>query len=162
MMSENLDKFWCAACEANPAELEEQEVRGSPRVGHGSRVLGACKVLDLTPAKLDEDGLVNDEVERIVEAELARRAQKGVAAGTPPRRERGEAREAIVSLDCGDNSCRYRDRSKPGGMRTNGGCLCDECPWCGVHLRPGRGHRDWCNGPERLRHLLSLTEEKAP
>lgn len=27
-------------------------------------------------------------------------------------------------LDCGDNSCMYRDTSKPGGMRTNGGCRC--------------------------------------
>jgi hypothetical protein len=27
-------------------------------------------------------------------------------------------------LDCGDNSCMFRDRSKPSGMRTNGGCSC--------------------------------------
>lgn len=29
-----------------------------------------------------------------------------------------------TTLDCGDNSCLYRDRTKPGGMRTNGGCRC--------------------------------------
>lgn len=27
-------------------------------------------------------------------------------------------------LDCGDNSCLYRDRTQSGGMRTNGGCSC--------------------------------------
>lgn len=26
--------------------------------------------------------------------------------------------------DCGDNSCLFVDRSKPTGMRTNGGCRC--------------------------------------
>lgn len=53
--------------------------------------------------------------------------------------------------DCGDNSCLYRDRSKPGGMRTNGGCHCDECPKCGAIIRPQmahrRKHRDWCPTP---------------
>ncbi len=29
-----------------------------------------------------------------------------------------------TTLDCGDNSCLYQDRSKPGGVRTNGGCRC--------------------------------------
>ena len=29
-----------------------------------------------------------------------------------------------TTLDCGDNSCLFRDRTKPGGMRTNGGCRC--------------------------------------
>jgi len=29
-----------------------------------------------------------------------------------------------TTLDCGDNSCLFRDNTKPGGMRTNGGCSC--------------------------------------
>jgi hypothetical protein len=29
-----------------------------------------------------------------------------------------------TTLDCGDNSCLFRDRTKPGGIRTNGGCHC--------------------------------------
>ena len=29
-----------------------------------------------------------------------------------------------TTLDCGDSSCLFRDRDKPGGMRTNGGCRC--------------------------------------
>jgi len=34
-----------------------------------------------------------------------------------------------TTLDCGDNSCLFRDRTKPGGMRTNGGCSCfDDLP----------------------------------
>lgn len=28
------------------------------------------------------------------------------------------------TLDCGDNSCRFRGPAKPGGMRTNSGCSC--------------------------------------
>ena len=36
-----------------------------------------------------------------------------------------EASEFLrTTLDCGDNSCLYRDTSKPSGMRTNGGCRC--------------------------------------
>ena len=27
-------------------------------------------------------------------------------------------------MDCGDSSCLFRDKSKPSGMRTNGGCRC--------------------------------------
>jgi hypothetical protein len=53
--------------------------------------------------------------------------------------------------DCGDNSCLYRDRTKPSGMRTNGGCTCDECPACGLAIRPAlphrRKHRAWCSQP---------------
>jgi len=30
----------------------------------------------------------------------------------------------LNTLDCGDNSCLYRNRAKPSGMRTNGGCRC--------------------------------------
>jgi len=29
-----------------------------------------------------------------------------------------------TTLDCGDNSCHFKDPTKPGGMRTNGGCRC--------------------------------------
>jgi hypothetical protein len=53
--------------------------------------------------------------------------------------------------DCGDNSCLYRDNSKPSGMRTNGGCRCDECPRCGASIRPAvpfRKHRAWCSQPK--------------
>jgi hypothetical protein len=52
--------------------------------------------------------------------------------------------------DCGDNSCRYKARGR-GGMRTNGGCRCDHCPYCGANVRPVPGmnpddpHRDWCD-----------------
>lgn len=47
-------------------------------------------------------------------------------------------------VDCGDNSCLYA--KKKTGMRTNGGCSCDECPTCGGHVRPGRPrtHYKWC------------------
>lgn len=51
--------------------------------------------------------------------------------------------------DCGDNSCRYA--SHRGGMRTNGGCRCDNCPVCGmaIHPRfPHRKHRVHCTQPE--------------
>jgi hypothetical protein len=46
--------------------------------------------------------------------------------------------------DCGDNSCKYAPRK--GGMRTNHGCRCDDCPTCGGAVRPGRlvGHYGWC------------------
>jgi hypothetical protein len=45
--------------------------------------------------------------------------------------------------DCGSNSCRYAVKPKTG-MRTNGGCKCDECPWCGANVRPPIYHRTWC------------------
>ena len=48
--------------------------------------------------------------------------------------------------DCGDNSCRYAPQH--GGMRTNGGCRCDQCPECGAHIRVSRRHRAWCPTPE--------------
>lgn len=48
--------------------------------------------------------------------------------------------------DCGDNSCRYATRK--GGMRTNGGCRCDECRSCGAHLRRWRTHLPKCKTPE--------------
>ncbi len=59
--------------------------------------------------------------------------------------------------DCGDNSCRYSGNK--GGMRTNGGCRCDECPECGGQVRPKRpvGHRSYCTQkdwvPEHLREV---------
>ena len=31
-------------------------------------------------------------------------------------------RESLI--DCGDTSCQFRERKKPSGMRTNGGCRC--------------------------------------
>jgi hypothetical protein len=65
--------------------------------------------------------------------------------------------------DCGDNSCMYRDRSKPSGMRTNGGCSCDECPKCGGRIHPklpGK-HRAWCPQSEWIpeHHRASPTTE---
>jgi hypothetical protein len=52
--------------------------------------------------------------------------------------------------NCGDNSCRYA--KKITGMRTNGGCKCDECPKCGRHVRPGSPmkHTTWCPQQEWL------------
>ncbi len=50
-----------------------------------------------------------------------------------------------TGLDCGDNSCRYA--TKKGGMRTNGGCSCDDCPDCGASIRPPFKHRTWCKQP---------------
>lgn len=47
--------------------------------------------------------------------------------------------------DCGDNSCRYA--TNRGGMRTNGGCSCDDCPECGASIRPPLKHRTWCKQP---------------
>lgn len=51
--------------------------------------------------------------------------------------------------DCGDNSCRYAPPNSRGGMRTNGGCRCDDCPACGKQIRPPRPvqHRPWCPTP---------------
>lgn len=58
------------------------------------------------------------------------------------------------SLDCGDSGCRYAsDRS---GMRTNGGCRCDLCPFCDKYLR--HGHRSWCRWAARVAHLLAWEE----
>ena len=37
-----------------------------------------------------------------------------------------DKRWLMQTLDCGDNSCLFRDRSKPSGVRTNGGCRCFE------------------------------------
>lgn len=47
--------------------------------------------------------------------------------------------------DCGDNSCLYA--TKKGGMRTNAGCRCDNCPKCGAAIRPKRPvrHYKWCD-----------------
>ena len=45
--------------------------------------------------------------------------------------------------DCGDNPCRYKGRGH-GGMRTNAGCRCDDCPACGAAIRHPRTHREWC------------------
>lgn len=67
--------------------------------------------------------------------------------------------------DCGDNSCSYA--VKRTGMRTNGGCRCDNCPECGGYIKPGRWqqHRDWCTQrywipdhykPEFFRELLRI------
>jgi hypothetical protein len=52
--------------------------------------------------------------------------------------------------DCGASGCRYRDRSKPGGMRPVRDCQCDVCPVCGGVVRPGRPvtHYEWCSQPE--------------
>ena len=47
--------------------------------------------------------------------------------------------------DCGDNSCRYAPQG--GGMRTNGGCRCDQCPECGATILLSRRHRVWCSAP---------------
>jgi len=46
--------------------------------------------------------------------------------------------------DCGDNSCLYAKNK--GGMRTNGGCRCDDCPQCGAAIRPRlpQNHHPWC------------------
>ena len=30
----------------------------------------------------------------------------------------------MTDIDCGDNGCMFRDRTKSSGMRTNGGCRC--------------------------------------
>jgi len=63
--------------------------------------------------------------------------------------------------DCGDNSCLYAKNK--GGMRTNGGCRCDECPACGGHIRPTRPvrHRPWCPQPSWLPPHHRPEEKKA-
>lgn len=57
-----------------------------------------------------------------------------------------------LTLDCGDSSCRYA--KSRGGMRTNGGCRCDRCPWCGRYIRATgyshHKHLDWCSRPDWL------------
>lgn len=41
----------------------------------------------------------------------------------------------IPDLDCRDNSCVFADRSKPMGMRTNGGCRCTDRNSKGIELK---------------------------
>ena len=41
----------------------------------------------------------------------------------------------IPDLDCGDSSCVFADRSKPMGMRTNGGCRCTDRNSKGIELK---------------------------
>ena len=53
----------------------------------------------------------------------------------------GTDRRSMSERDCGDNGCHYAKNRT--GMRTNGGCSCDECPTCGGNLRI-RGHRNEC------------------
>lgn len=63
--------------------------------------------------------------------------------------------------DCGDSSCMYA--KKKTGMRTNGGCQCDECPKCGGHVRAGRPktHYKWCPQPEwKPAHYVEKKEIK--
>lgn len=52
-------------------ELEGKGLRIATRAEVA--VLKACSSLDLSPAKLDEDGLTSSEIESLVDAELARR-----------------------------------------------------------------------------------------
>lgn len=55
-----------------------------------------------------------------------------------------------MKYDCGDGACKYAPKKM--GMRTNGGCVCDECPTCGVHFTEARKahtfHRVWCGDEE--------------
>jgi len=73
-----------------------------------------------------------------------------------------ETNEVVVinlGPDCGSNSCRY---TKPTGMRTNGHCTCDDCPECGVSIRPTspQTHHDWCNNKSwQPEHWLALPLE---
>ena len=50
--------------------------------------------------------------------------------------------------DCGSNSCKYAVDRRDGMMRTNSGCGCDNCETCGVPIRSGRKHREWCSTPD--------------
>lgn len=61
----------------------------------------------------------------------------------PPSNKTPHAGHA--ELDCGDSSCRYA--TKKGGMRTNGGCSCDDCLECGASIRLPFKHRAWCKQP---------------
>lgn len=56
--------------------------------------------------------------------------------------------------DCGDSSCLYAPLPRTG-MRTNGGCRCDDCPECGAKIRRAvillgvvGPHRQWCSQPD--------------
>lgn len=64
------------------------------------------------------------------------------------------ANEERPNLDCGDSGCKYA--SPRTGMRTNGGCRCDQCPLCEQHIR--FGHRAWCQFPERSKHVLAQNQ----
>jgi hypothetical protein len=77
-------------------------------------------------------------------------------------------RSELPTPDCGDNSCRYAKRPIRG-MRTNGGCRCDDCEACGSSIRPGspQKHKAWCPEkdwiPEHHRpraELVTLTDER--
>ena len=60
------------------------------------------------------------------------------------------AKEALElpDLDCGDNSCRFVDRTKPMGMRTNGGCRCLDKPSQSILIR-----RFLLNAKEALKQI---------
>ena len=64
--------------------------------------------------------------------------------------------------DCGSNSCKYA--TTRAGMRTNsdqGLCIgCDNCETCGVPIRSGRKHREWCSTPDWVPAHHRLEEEK--
>jgi hypothetical protein len=64
--------------------------------------------------------------------------------------------------DCGDNSCLYAPSK--GGMRTNGGCRCDNCPVCGGAVRPERPvtHFGWCTQQKWIPDHHRPTPRAAP
>lgn len=70
---------------------------------------------------------------------------------------------SMAELDCGDNSCEYAKDKR--GMRTNGGCRCNECPWCGRNIRPTgysrHKHLDWCSRPDWLPGMPVGVEQEA-
>ena len=52
-------------------------------------------------------------------------------------------------MSCTDGNCVYR--TERGGISTNGGCDCRNCPQCGgrYHVFGDKvRHRDWCPNPE--------------
>lgn len=79
--------------------------------------------------------------------------------GEPPAtaQETNPAPSAEPELDCGDNSCKYAKAK--GGMRTNAGCRCDECPFCGSHLGgiTRLRHKPWCEWLPRFKHLAAMS-----
>ena len=53
-----------------------------------------------------------------------------------------------MTPSCYDHSCKFRERK--GGLCTNGGCHCADCPSCGgryLSLSLGVRHHAWCDIP---------------
>lgn len=92
-----------------------------------ARALDAEAALATVTRERDEaadaaQGLRNLRAQWLHEIHEWQRAWFGPAASLASRASRYSLMRSRVD-DCGDSGCIFRDRSKPSGMRTNGGCM---------------------------------------